>query len=153
MTPSKGLPVILIADDNLADRLLAIEAFRQARLHNPIHEVVDGEDLMDYLLRRGKYADKPLLADPVIILLDINMPKKNGLEALREIKSNPKLQSIPVIMLTTSSAEKDIVRSYDLGVNSFVTKPVDFPEFLEAIKQLGEYWLELVALPEGVGKP
>jgi two-component system, response regulator len=147
MHSDKDRPVIVVAEDDPAHRLLTVKAFRKALLRNPIHEVEDGDELMDYLLRRGKYAGQPALAHPMVILLDLNMPRKNGLEALAEIKGNPRLRRIPVIVLTTSEEEQDIVRAYDLGANSFITKPVDFGQFTEAVQRLGDYWLELVATP------
>jgi CheY-like chemotaxis protein len=147
MTESSHTPIIVLADDSAADRKLTTMALHKALLRNPIHEVKDGEELMDYLRRRGRYADVPVEDKPCLVLLDINMPRKSGLEALEEIKGDAQLRHIPVIMLTTSKAEEDIVRSYQLGVNSFVTKPVNFDEFLDAIRKLGQYWLELVALP------
>jgi CheY-like chemotaxis protein len=150
-TDDKCTPVIVLADDSAADRKLTTMALQRALLRNPIREVRDGEELMDYLRRRGQYAAVPVESEPCLVLLDINMPKKSGLEALAEIKGDPQLRHIPVIMLTTSKAEEDIVRSYQLGVNSFVTKPVNFDEFLDAIRKLGQYWLELVALPPGSG--
>lgn len=149
MIHSNELPIVIIADDNPGDRMLAVTALRKARLNNPIQEIEDGEELMEYLLHKGKYAGMSDEKHPMVILLDLNMPKKSGFEALAEIKANPDLRRIPVIILTTSEAESDIFRSYDLGVNSFITKPVNFSEFLETMKQLGEYWLELVAVPNG----
>lgn len=147
MTRTPKIPVIIVADDTPADRKLTVMAFQKALLRNPIHEVRDGEELLNYLRREGDYANLPADHDPCLILLDLNMPRKSGLEALEEIKGDPALRHIPVIILTTSNAEEDIVRSYQLGVNSFITKPVHFDEFLEAIRKLGQYWLELVALP------
>lgn len=138
---------IVIADDNAADRKLAMTAFGQAGVTNPIHEVKDGDELMDYLLRRGHHAKRTPSPNPCLILLDLNMPRKNGLEALAEIKSDARLRQIPVVMLTTSKAEWDIVQSYKLGVNSFITKPMDFNEFSQAMQALGDYWLELVSIP------
>lgn len=142
MNQNKELPTVVIADDNPADRMLTITALHRARLKNPVVELNNGEELMDYLLCRNKYANEAK-RKPMVIMLDINMPIKNGLEALREIKANPDLRTIPVVILTTSSAETDIVRSYDLGVNSFITKPVSFPDFLEVMRHVGKYWLEL----------
>jgi CheY-like chemotaxis protein len=153
MTESRTTPVIVVADDSAADRKLTTMAFRNALLHNPIHEVKDGEELMEYLRREGSYATTRADHDPCLILLDLNMPRKSGLEALAEIKGDPLLRHIPVIILTTSKAEEDIVRSYQLGVNSFITKPVHFDEFLQAIQKLGQYWLELVALPPEDARP
>ena len=147
MNETNSMPVVLVADDSITDRKLTVEAFKQAHLTNPIHEVKDGEELMDYLLRRARYAGADSAARPVLILLDLNMPRKNGLEALNEIKNCPDLKGIPVILLTTSAAERDIASSYDLGANSYITKPLNFDDFLGVVKQLGEYWLELVSLP------
>jgi CheY-like chemotaxis protein len=150
MPPEKavvGAPTILIADDSRADRVLTITAFRQAQMNGPIHEVSDGEELMDYLLRQGRYADAPPLAGRLLILLDINMPRKTGFEALAEIRAHPRLCHIPIVMLTTSEVEGDVSRSYGLGANSFVTKQLDFLSFVGLVKQLRSYWLGLVTLP------
>jgi two-component system response regulator len=152
MSETRKTPVIVVADDSPADRKLTVMAFRNALLHNPIHEVKDGEELMQYLRREGAYAGKRT-DEPCLILLDLNMPRKSGLEALAEIKGDAQLRHIPVIILTTSKAEEDIVHSYQLGVNSFITKPVHFDEFLQAIRKLGQYWLELVALPPEDARP
>lgn len=138
---------ILLADDDPDDRELTQDAFEENRLANMLHCVEDGEELMDYLHRRGKYshlANEPL---PGLILLDLNMPRKDGREALKEIKANPEFRRIPIVVLTTSKAEEDIVRTYDLGVNSYVTKPVTFKSLVELIKVLGRYWFEVVELP------
>jgi len=148
MIQTNVLPTIIVCDDSPSDRKLVIMAFQKAMIRNPILEIGDGEELMDYLLRQGRHKDRNLSHNPHVILLDLNMPRKNGLEVLSEIKSNPKLQSIPIIMLTTSKADEDVIRSYKLGVNSFVTKPVHLEEFMEAIRKLGQFWLELVALPD-----
>lgn len=139
--------VILLADDDPDDRMLTTRALKKNLLANEIRSVVDGEDLMDYLLQRGKYSEPGEAPRPGMILLDLNMPKKDGREALQEIKSNPSLRRIPVVVLTTSEAEQDILRSYDLGVNAFVTKPVTFDGLAGAIKALGEFWFEIVKLP------
>jgi CheY-like chemotaxis protein len=114
-----------------------------------MHWVKDGEELMDYLHRRGNFADPERSPFPGIILLDLNMPRKDGREALKEIKTDPALRKIPIIILTTSKAEEDILRSYDLGVNSFIRKPVQFEDFVEMVKILGRYWFEIVELPGG----
>jgi two-component system, response regulator len=137
---------ILMADDDPDDRLMAKEAFEENKLANNIFFVENGEELLEYLNNKGKYegANNPL---PGLILLDLNMPKKDGREALREIKSDPKLRRIPVVVLTTSKAEEDILRSYDLGVNSFISKPVTFDELVRVIRDLGNYWLGIVELP------
>lgn len=138
---------ILIADDDADDRLLTKEAFEENHIINPINFVNDGEELMAYLLKRGKYADKELYPQPGMILLDLNMPRKDGREALGEIKSHPELRRIPVIVLTTSKAEEDVIRSYNLGVNCFITKPVTFNSLVEVTRMLGKYWFEIVELP------
>ncbi len=147
MNNLKRSVVILIADDDADDRLLAKEALEENRLSNEIRFVVDGEDLMDYLLRRGKYNGTSNVPRPGLILLDLNMPKKDGREALKEIKADPELRQIPIVILTTSKAEEDIYRTYDLGVNSFITKPVSFTALSEAMKTLAKYWFEIVDLP------
>jgi len=138
---------ILMADDDQDDCVLVRDAFVQSRLANDLHFVANGEDLMDYLYHRGAYADRANYPHPGLILLDLNMPRKDGREALQEIKSDPDLRSIPVVVLTTSKAEEDIVRSYDTGANSFITKPVTFEGLVDLIKSLGEYWFEIVELP------
>ena len=146
MTPV--LPVtILLADDDEEDREMTIEALRTSRLANDVRFVQDGEQLMDYLFRRGPYAEPSAAPRPGLILLDLNMPRKDGREALSEIKSDAGLRTIPVIVLTTSKADEDIVRSYDLGVNSFITKPVTFNGLAEAMKVMAQYWFEIVELP------
>ncbi|MDJ1485265.1 response regulator [Cytophagaceae bacterium YF14B1] len=139
---------ILIADDDEEDRMLLKDAFEESHLLNEIYFVDDGEELTDYLHRKGQYKNPLLSPRPGMILLDLNMPKKDGREALREIKANPELKTIPIIVLTTSRAEEDIIRSYDLGVNSFITKPVTFKSLIEVVQMLGRYWLEIVELPD-----
>ncbi|UBV44658.1 response regulator (plasmid) [Deinococcus taeanensis] len=139
---------ILMADDDEDDRMFAKDALTESRVLNDFRCVEDGEELMDYLRRRGKYAEPGRAPRPGLILLDLNMPRKDGREALAEIKSDPALRSIPVIVLTTSSAQEDIIRSYDLGVNSFVTKPVTFASLVEVMRGLGRYWIEIVQLPD-----
>jgi CheY-like chemotaxis protein len=138
---------ILLADDDDEDLQLTLEALRESRLGNDMRITRDGEELMDYLQRRGKYSDPSDAPTPGLILLDLNMPKKDGREALAEIKSDPTLRKIPVIVLTTSKAEEDIFRTYDLGVNSFITKPVTFAGLAEAMKVIAQYWFEIVELP------
>ena len=143
-----GEPVdILMADDDADDRLMAEKAFLEAKLDNGLRFVEDGEELMDYLLHRGKYTNTTLHPLPGLILLDLNMPRKDGREALKEIKAHPQLHRIPVVILTTSKAETDILRSYDLGVNSFITKPVTFQGLVEAMRVMKQYWFQLVKLP------
>jgi CheY-like chemotaxis protein len=144
--PDASAITILIADDDEDDRLMTRDALRDARLHNDLRFVIDGVDLMDFLHRRNGYGDAPR---PGLILLDLNMPRKDGREALAEIKQHPDLKQIPVIVLTTSKAEEDLVRTYDLGVNSFITKPVTFLGLVEVMKVFTRYWLEIVDLPHG----
>jgi CheY-like chemotaxis protein len=139
--------VILLADDDEEDRMLACDALAESRLSNEISCVTEGEDLMDYLHRRGKYASPAEAPRPGLILLDLNMPKKDGREALREIKSDPELRQISVVVLTTSKAEEDIYSSYDSGASSFISKPVTFEGLVEVMKGLGRYWFEIVDLP------
>lgn len=138
---------ILMADDDADDRLLTQEALEESRLVNDLHFVEDGEQLMAYLHRQDKYVhlrDRPL---PGLILLDLNMPKKDGREALEEIKADPSLRRIPIVVLTTSKGEEDIYRSYDLGASSYITKPVTFAALVKVIQAIGRYWFELVELP------
>ena len=139
--------VILMAEDDDDDRLMTKEAFKEARLVNELRFVVDGEDLLNYLYRRGKYADPATSPRPGLILLDLNMPRKDGREALQEIKSDPNLRQIPIVVLTTSKAEEDIYRTYDIGVNSYITKPVSFEGLVEIVLAITEYWFKIVRLP------
>lgn len=138
---------ILVAEDDLDDQMMLREALHENRLANDLRFVENGEELMDYLNRTQKYSDPATSPRPGIILLDLNMPKKDGREALREIKSNPDLRHIPVVVLTTSKAEEDIVRTYNLGVNSFITKPVTFDSLVTVTREISRYWLEIVELP------
>jgi CheY-like chemotaxis protein len=140
---------ILMADDDEDDRVLAAHALRQARVLNDLRFVVDGDDLMKYLRGQGAYAPGGIPAPaPGLILLDLNMPKKDGREALAEIKGDALLRRIPVVVLTTSKGEEDIVRTYDLGVNSFVSKPVTFDGLATVMQALARYWFDLVELPQ-----
>jgi CheY-like chemotaxis protein len=138
---------ILLADDDEEDRAMTISALRERRVANDIRCVGDGEELSDYLFHRGKYANAAEAPKPGLILLDLNMPKKDGREVLAEIKADADLRSIPVVVLTTSKAEEDIARTYDLGVNSFITKPVTFDGLVQAMDAFSRYWLEIVELP------
>ena len=138
---------ILLADDDPDDRQLTRDAFAENRLANVLNTVEDGEELLEYLQRRGRYADLKDVPLPGLILLDLNMPRKDGREALKEIKADVNLRRIPIVVLTTSKAEEDILRTYDLGVNSYITKPVTFKSLVELIKLLGRYWFEVVELP------
>ena len=146
MTNPNGRPiVILLADDDEEDRMLAADALEESRVVNDLRFVEDGEELLDYLYHRGRYAENS--PTPGLILLDLNMPRKDGREALREIKADPDLRRIPVVVLTTSKAEEDIYRTYDLGANSFITKPVSFEGLVAVMRDIGRYWIEIVELP------
>ena len=138
---------ILVVDDDEDDRLLLSEAFEETRLLNQLYILEDGEQLLDFLYHRGAYADPAISPRPGLILLDLNMPKKDGREALKEIKADPNLSLIPIVILTTSKAEEDIYISYKLGVSSFIVKPVTFNKLIEVIQTIGRYWLEIVELP------
>lgn len=140
--------IILLADDSEDDRLMTREALAESFVINQLREVEDGQELMDYLQRRGAFADPNDAPRPGLILLDLNMPRKSGKEALEEIKADPMLRSIPIVVLTTSQAEADIVMSYDLGVSSFISKPVSFAALVETMRAFGQYWIEIVAVPE-----
>jgi len=145
MTPSQIS--ILVADDDEEDRMLIEDALREARIANDFAMVKDGVELLDFLRATGAYADRAGLPLPGLILLDLNMPRMDGREALREIKSDAQLRTIPVVVLTTSKAEEDIFRTYNLGVNSFVTKPVCFEALVEIMRVLEQYWFHIVKLP------
>ena len=140
---SKVIDVLLVEDDE-GDVLMTREAFEYYKIRNRLHVVSDGEQALLFLHKTGPYADVPR---PGLILLDVNLPRRSGLEVLAELKQDPDLLLIPVIMLTTSSAEEDIVRSYSLHANAFVTKPVDFEHFIDAIRQIDNFFLTLVCLP------
>ncbi len=139
--------IILLADDDAEDRQLASEALSEAAFSSTLLTVSDGAELMDYLQRRGGYQDPLTSPRPGVILLDLSMPKKDGREALAEIKLDPELRKIPVIVMTTSSAEEDICRSYDLGASSYVTKPGSFAGLTDVMRGIGHYWFEIVELP------
>jgi CheY-like chemotaxis protein len=149
MQTKNTIPItILICDDDEDDRLLTQRALDDAHISNNVQFVEDGEQLLDYLYQRGQYSGETGKAPrPGLILLDLNMPKMDGREALKVIKGDKTLQNIPVVVLSTSGRDEDIVRSYQLGVNSFITKPVTFAGFVEAMNVLGRYWLEIVELP------
>jgi len=138
---------ILIADDDKEDCEMIREAFQESRLLNRLFFVHDGEELMNYLKRQGKYEDQNQYPMPGLILLDLNMPKKDGREAIQEIRSSDEFKQIPIVVLTTSQAEEDVFRTYNLGVNSLITKPVEFSSLVQIMKDLGHYWFELVKLP------
>ena len=138
---------ILLVEDNPGDVRLTQEAFKEDKLKNKLSVVNDGEEAMAFLRREGQYADAPR---PDIILLDLNMPKKDGREVLAEIKEDPELKRIPVVILTTSKAEEDILRTYDLHANCYITKPVDLSQFMTIVKYIKDFWLSIVKLPSGV---
>ena len=133
------VPAILLAEDNPNDVELTLEALAQHHLANKVTVAHDGVEAMEYLRREGAFRDREP-SDPAVVLLDIKMPRKDGLEVLREIRGDPALRRIPVVILTSSREERDLITSYDLGVNAYVVKPVDFPAFIEAVKELGVFW-------------
>jgi CheY-like chemotaxis protein len=139
--------VILMAEDDPDDRLLSKEALIEAHLVNELRFVEDGEQLMDYLLQRGQFETPKKAPRPGLILLDLNMPKMDGREALREIKNTPSLRSIPIVVLTTSKAEEDVIRSYELGVSGYITKPVSLHQLVRVMETINQYWFEIVQLP------
>ncbi|MEZ5359815.1 MAG: response regulator [Candidatus Zixiibacteriota bacterium] len=138
---------ILIADDDPDDRLMIRDAFEENHLGTSLFFVENGEELLYFLYNKGKYSSAKDYPRPGLILMDLNMPIIDGREALREIKSNDQLRSIPVIVLSTSEADEDICRTYSLGVNSFITKPVSFSSLVDTIRTFAQYWLNIVALP------
>ncbi len=148
MMPAAKPITILIADDDSDDRKLVQEAFAEAKLANDLHFVEDGVELFDYLNRRGKFEDPLSSPWPSILLLDLNMPRKDGREVMKELHSDPRYQNIRVIVMTTSKSEDDIVGSYSLCATSFITKPVTFESLVEVVRALGRYWLEIVELPD-----
>ena len=149
MQDTHKIPItILICDDDEDDRMLTQQALEDAHISNELRFVEDGEQLLDYLYQRGRFAGETGAAPrPGLILLDLNMPEMDGREALRRIKSDPGLVDIPIVVLTTSWLDEDVIRSYRLGVNSFITKPVTFSGLVDAMNVLGRYWLEIVELP------
>jgi two-component system, response regulator len=141
---------ILLVEDNPNDVELAEHAFRQNHLRNLLHIVRDGAEALEFLFCTGAYADRDIRTGPKVVLLDIKLPKVDGIEVLRRLKGDPRTQTIPVVMLTSSREEQDIVESYQLGVNSYIVKPVDFVQFMDAVRELGLYWLLLNEAPVGV---
>jgi CheY-like chemotaxis protein len=146
MNDTKQSLTVLVADDDEDDRSFIMKAWTKSRAANDLRFVEDGEELTEYLNHVGRYAEPDSSPRPGVILLDLNMPKKDGREALREIKANPGLRQIPIVILTTSKAEEDIFRSYDLGANSYITKPVTFEGLVDVLRVLGKYWIEIVDL-------
>ncbi len=147
MKDGKITITILIADDDEDDSMLIREALAESELPMNLYFVSNGEELLDYLYNRGKFTNKNQAPRPGLILLDLNMPKKNGLEVLKDIKQDPSLRHIPVVVLTTSDSKEDIYHTYDLGANSFIVKPVTFASLVEVMKNIGKYWFEIVQLP------
>ena len=144
---SRSSITLLIAEDDLEDQMLTRDALVESRLANDLRFVENGEELLQYLRQEGPFAEDGAAPQPGLILLDLNMPKKDGREALREIKADPVLRHIPIVVLTTSKADEDIFRTYDLGVSSFITKPVSFQGLIEVMTTLGRYWFDVVELP------
>jgi len=142
---------ILMADDDADDRVLTKEALEDARLVNDLRFVENGEELLEYLRRQGKYAPPADAPNPGLILLDLNMPRKDGRTVLKEMKEDPELRSIPVVVLTSSKADEDIYKSYDLGVNSYIVKPVTFEALVDILQTLEKYWFQIVEQPAGSG--
>ena len=143
-TPQPKHIEILLVEDSPADVLIAREALSEAKLLNTIHVAEDGIEAMDFLYKRGKFASAPR---PDLILLDLNLPRKNGREVLAEIKADDDLKNIPVVVLTTSSAEEDVLRSYNLHANCYVVKPVEFDSFVKAVQSIQHFWFSVVVLP------
>jgi len=144
MTDGRSPVEILLVEDNPGDERLTREALREGKVYHNLHWVKDGVQAMDFLRRQGKYADAPR---PDIVLLDLNLPKKDGREVLEEIKTDEDLKRIPVVVLTTSKAEEDVLRTYNLHANCFVTKPVDLEKFIVVVKSIDVFWLTVVTLP------
>lgn len=143
--------VVLLAEDNPAEQQLARRALERGVIPIDLRVVSDGEEALDYLHQTGEYTDPQTSPRPALILLDLNMPKLDGRQVLEDIKADPQLRNIPVVVLTTSQHEQDVFRSYQLGCNSFITKPVEVHDFVEAVRELGSYWLRLVVLPPDQG--
>ena len=135
---------ILLVEDNPGDARLTIEAMREAKVRNRIHVVEDGVEAMEFLRRQGRFGDAPR---PDLILLDLNLPRKDGREVLAEVKADPDLKRIPIVVLTTSRAEEDVLRAYNLHANCYVTKPVDLEQFMKIVSQIDEFWVKVVTLP------
>ena len=145
MVPSYTQPVeILMVEDNPRDARLAVEALKDSKVRNNLHHVSDGEEALDFLRQRGAYAGVPV---PDLILLDLNLPRKDGREVLAEVKEDPRLRLIPVVVMTSSEAERDLVRSYDLHANAYVVKPLDLDRFIEVVQAIEDFWFAIVKLP------
>jgi|ERR1700754_297047 two-component system, response regulator len=144
----RDLRTILLVEDSMADAEMAVDALREAKLANPIVHVEDGVDCLDWLYRRGQYADR-VEGDPSVILLDIKMPRMDGLEVLKQLRTEDKWKRLPVVILSSSREESDLARSWDLGVNAYVLKPVDVQQFFTAVQTLGTFWAVLNQRPDG----
>jgi two-component system, response regulator len=149
MTPK----IILLVEDNKSDIGLTRRAFGKSRIVNELFVTETGRDALDFLFAKGKYANRDASQNPAFVLLDLKLPEMDGLEVLRQIRANPRTRRLPVVVLTSSKEEQDIAASYDLGVNSYIRKPVDFSQFLEAIEQMGLYWLVLNEVPPKANEP
>jgi CheY-like chemotaxis protein len=148
-TTFQSRPVeILLVEDNPGDARLTREALKEGKIRNSLHHAMDGVEAMAFLRREGKHQDAPV---PDIVLLDLNLPRKDGREVLSEMKQDPRLRSIPVVVLTTSEAEQDIVRTYELHANCYITKPVDLEKFIDIIRAIEDFWLAVVRLPSAAG--
>ncbi len=147
--PSGNRVEVLLAEDNPDDVKLALHAFRKNNLANTIHVVGDGAEALDFIFCRGAYADRTFEEPPKVILLDLKMPLVDGLEVLRDIRADPRTRPIPIVMMTSSREERDRIESYNLGVNSYIVKPLDFEQFVEAMRLVGMYWLLLNQPPRG----
>jgi two-component system response regulator len=141
LMPVKDDVEILLVEDNPNDVILALHAFEKHHLANQVHVVRDGAEALEYIFCTDRYADRPISKRPKVILLDLKLPLVDGIEVLRQIKNDPRTQMTPVVVMTSSKEEKDLVESYKLGVNSYIVKPVDFDQFTEVVRQLGYYWL------------
>lgn len=139
--------IVLLVEDNPDDEALTVRALRKNHLSNEITVARDGQEALDFMFGQGAYADRDTSILPQVILLDLKLPKVDGLQVLEQLRANPKTRHVPIVILTSSSQEQDMIRGYDLGANSFVRKPVDFEQFLEAARQLGLYWLVLNEVP------
>lgn len=143
MIDSKPIEILLV-EDNLGDARLAVEALRESKLHNNLTHVKDGVEAMDYLRRKNQYSQVP---PPDLILLDLNLPRKDGREVLAEVKEDPELRRVPVVVMTTSEAEQDLLQSYDLHANAYVVKPIDLDRFMDIVHAIESFWLTIVKLP------